>query len=379
MPSGSLIENAPAVEHCLAVGLLAFAVSGCGDDGGPKAPKGVKQSVFERQLKDAQRVSAGDFAPAGEKTLQQLAATAKGGPQAGLATSVFVPGENRLAFGVLDAKRRFVYGKTAVYAGRSPSSRAQGPYAAPADSLVTDGRYRSRQAATEDGPLAAIYAAKVPFKRPGRYAVLVLTKTASGLLGATTNITVRRDTPIPAVGERPPPVSTDTIAGDEKVVDTRVPPAPELHTTNLKDVLGKRPTALLIATPQLCQSRVCGPVVDIELQLKQKYGNRTAFIHQEVYVDNKLEAVSHPVFARVFDRLSAKAEAAGQDGRLLDLVAPRDRFGAKESSRRRRRTVSLAAPTDRAGAERPGDPFAPGAVTRAGPVLATASGKSRSE
>jgi len=87
--SGSLIENAPAVEHCLAVGLLAFAVSGCGDDGGPKAPKGVKQSVFERQLKDAQRVSAGDFAPAGEKTLQQLAATAKGGPQAGLATSVF--------------------------------------------------------------------------------------------------------------------------------------------------------------------------------------------------------------------------------------------------------------------------------------------------
>ena len=213
MPSGSLIENAPAVEHCLAVGLLAFAVSGCGDDGGPKAPKGVKQSVFERQLKDAQRVSAGDFAPAGEKTLQHLAATAKGGPQAGLATSVFVPGENRLAFGVLDAKRRFVYGKTAVYAGRSPSSRAQGPYAAPADSLVTDGRYRSRQAATEDGPLAAIYAAKVPFKRPGRYAVLVLTKTASGLLGATTNITVRRDTPIPAVGERPPPVSTDTIAG----------------------------------------------------------------------------------------------------------------------------------------------------------------------
>lgn len=126
--------------------------------------------------------------------------------------------------------------------------------------------------------------------------MLVLTKTASGLLGATTNITVRRDTPIPAVGERPPPVSTHTIAGagDEKVVDTRVPPAPELHTTNLKDVLGKRPTALIIATPQLCQSRVCGPVVDIELQLKQKYGNRTAFIHQEVYVDNKLDKGLRP-------------------------------------------------------------------------------------
>ena len=44
--------------------------------------------------------------------------------------------------------------------------------------------------------------------------------------------------------------------------------------------------ALLFATPQLCQSRVCGPVVDEALQLKDRYGDRVAFIHQEVYVDN---------------------------------------------------------------------------------------------
>lgn len=72
-------------------------------------------------------------------------------------------------------------------------------------------------------------------------------------------------------------------------MDTRVPPAPELHTTNFKDVLGKQPVALLFATPQLCQSRVCGPVVDIELQMNAKYGDRMAFIHQEVYVDNQVD------------------------------------------------------------------------------------------
>ena len=44
--------------------------------------------------------------------------------------------------------------------------------------------------------------------------------------------------------------------------------------------------ALLFATPQLCQSRVCGPVVDIALQTAAKYGDRVEFIHQEVYVDN---------------------------------------------------------------------------------------------
>jgi hypothetical protein len=47
--------------------------------------------------------------------------------------------------------------------------------------------------------------------------------------------------------------------------------------------------ALLFATPQLCQSRVCGPVTDIALQMQAKYGDEMEFIHQEVYVDNDPE------------------------------------------------------------------------------------------
>ncbi len=280
----------------LALALVAAAVAGCGDEGGQKTPEGVEQRAFERRLDDARQPRGTDFPAVGGKTLPQLAAMTQAGPQVGLATSVFVPGENRLAFGVLDERRRFLYGKTAVYVARSRKSAAQGPYAAPADSLVTEARFRSRQAATEEGPLAAIYAADVPLERPGHYAVLVVTKAAGRLLGAITEITVRRDTPIPAPGERLPRVSTDTIAsaGSVEAVDTRLPPAPELHRTNLRDVLGKRPTALLIATPQLCQSRVCGPVVDIALQLRQKYGDRMEFIHQEVYVDNELEKGLRP-------------------------------------------------------------------------------------
>ena len=45
--------------------------------------------------------------------------------------------------------------------------------------------------------------------------------------------------------------------------------------------------ALQFATPQLCLSRVCGPVTDIATELQQRYGGRIAFIHQEVYVDNQ--------------------------------------------------------------------------------------------
>ena len=59
-----------------------------------------------------------------------------------------------------------------------------------------------------------------------------------------------------------------------------------MHDVDFYDVVGKKPVALLFATPQLCQSRVCGPVTDIELQMKSKYGDKMDFIHQEVYVDN---------------------------------------------------------------------------------------------
>ena len=60
-----------------------------------------------------------------------------------------------------------------------------------------------------------------------------------------------------------------------------------MAAVSLNQVLGKRPVALLFSTPQLCVSRVCGPVTDIAVQLQHRFGNKVAFIHQEVYVDNQ--------------------------------------------------------------------------------------------
>ena len=42
----------------------------------------------------------------------------------------------------------------------------------------------------------------------------------------------------------------------------------------------------MFATPQFCQSRVCGPVVDVAEQAKHEYGDKAAFIHMEIYNDN---------------------------------------------------------------------------------------------
>jgi hypothetical protein len=62
-----------------------------------------------------------------------------------------------------------------------------------------------------------------------------------------------------------------------------------MHGVSFADALGERPVALLFSTPQLCQSRTCGPVTDIALQLKERYGDEVEFIHEEVYVDNDVE------------------------------------------------------------------------------------------
>jgi hypothetical protein len=60
-----------------------------------------------------------------------------------------------------------------------------------------------------------------------------------------------------------------------------------MHAVSFRDVLGKRPIALLFSTPQLCMSRVCGPVTDIAAQLEHQFAGKVTFIHEEVYTANQ--------------------------------------------------------------------------------------------
>jgi hypothetical protein len=287
----------------LLVGALV-AVAGCGGDSGGSSKDPVEQVSSEGGLRDrvrsARAVSAADFPSAEGKTLQQVAEEVKGGGkvEAGLASSVFTVGESRFAFGVIDKQGQFVYGPTAVYVAPDPGKPAQGPFPAPADVLITEGRYRSRQAAEETDPFAAVYQAQVKFDKKGPWAVLVVTKSGNSWVAAPSqvNVTPKKADTIPGVGESPPKVATDTLAsvkGDEKLLDTRVPPS-DMHKDSFDQVLGKKPVALLFSTPQLCQSRVCGPVTDVAMQLEAKYRDKIEFIHQEVYAKNDPNAGLRP-------------------------------------------------------------------------------------
>jgi hypothetical protein len=279
---------------------LSLAVAACGQSKKPETPSDAVQNVpsengVRDNVKKASNPTPAEFPAADGATLQELASKMAAGPELALASSVFTsPGDSRMAFGMINTDGTPVYGPTAVYVAPTPDAKAEGPFIAPADVLLTDKRYRSKQAATTADPFVAVYGADIKFPKKGKYAVLATTRKPDGsLTGATGQIDVSSVAadPIPGVGDKAPKVHTDTVEsakGDLSKIDTRVPPS-DMHAVDFADVVGKKPVALLFSTPQLCQSRVCGPVTDMELQMKSKYGDKMEFIHQEVYVDNNIQ------------------------------------------------------------------------------------------
>jgi hypothetical protein len=293
--------------------LVVLALTGCGSSArhssspaaapaaGPAAASTAQPAPAlapaVSELPAAEHPSSRLFPPSRGRTLQQLAAIARSSVQLGPATGVFTPGRGRFAFALNASSGAFVYAPTALYIARRPGSPAQGPFLAPADPMTVAPQYRSRQ---NQGPgrIQAIYEAQLPLPPAGSYAVLALTRTARGWIGAAGEIAVAVSSPIPDVGRRPPAIDTDTPAsthGNVALLTTRIPPD-DMHAVSFKDALGKRPVALLFSTPQLCTSRVCGPVTDIVAELEHQFGHRIAFIHEEVYADNQPTKGFRPQF-----------------------------------------------------------------------------------
>jgi hypothetical protein len=139
------------------------------------------------------------------------------------------------------------------------------------------------------------------------------------------------------VGSTPPRIHTPTKAsagGDIASIDTRLPPD-SMHDVDFAGALGKKPVVLLFATPQLCQSRVCGPVVDLAEQEKAKGENGDVdFIHMEVFNDNRIDKGIRPQMAAfhllsepwlfTFNRsgkVAARIEGAFSERELADAIA----------------------------------------------------------
>jgi hypothetical protein len=294
-----------------AFAVLALALAACGSSspGGSSAATGGARSTASGpagatagssssaasggqpaldELGPAQRPGPSEFPATDGRSLEQLAQLSRSTLQLGAATGSFTPGTRRYAFALYTPSGRIVYAPTAVYIASNPKAPAIGPVLAPADLMTVARQFRSEQNSGPGG-IEAIYHAELHLPAARTYALLVLTRTPSGLDGATGEVAVAASSPIPNVGQRAPDIATDTLAtvhGDVKLLTTRLPPE-QMASVSLNQVLGKRPVALLFSTPQLCTSRVCGPVTDIAVELQHEFSGRIAFIHEEVYVDNQ--------------------------------------------------------------------------------------------
>jgi hypothetical protein len=272
----------------LPLSLLAVAVllSACGsgstDDGGA-APAPPQPPA----------AASADFPSTTGKTLNQLIAKLPHG--AILNVSSFKgqrPGRNRLGFAIVDrANKQIDVSAVAVYTAKPDGSQLRGPFAARKESLEVDTRYRSAQTKSDLASGDTFYVADAVYGSSGPHVAVGLVRLDGRLVVAEPvgAIPVGEKNGPPNVGDPAIKVHTETAAdvgGDLSKLSTRVPPPRDMLDTDFADVLGKKPVVLLFATPALCASRTCGPVVDIAEQVRAQNGKGVTFIQQEIYQDN---------------------------------------------------------------------------------------------
>ena len=309
---------------------------GCGgsknDDSPPPQPEPTGQPA--------------DFPAANGKSFDDLASMAEGkGPVLAPSVSLLHKGKNRFGFALFDTAHKQITGvEVALYTARNDGSGVRGPYVARSESLAVRPQFQSQTTASDPDAAKSVYVADVPFKRNGKQAVIAIAKLDGRLL-----VTNGYGVDVTRSGSGPPAVATCPIArsavdvhtqtltdvgGDGEQLDTRRPVAKDLLQEDLADALGKRPVVITFATPLLCQSRVCGPVVDIVEQVKANAPKSVAFIHQEIYANNKVNDGVRPQVTHwrlrsepwtfVIDRkgrISTRFEGAFSAGELQRAVA----------------------------------------------------------
>jgi hypothetical protein len=269
----------------LAVAFLLVAVlGGCGSSSSDttSSQSGTPSSTTAKpeQFPAAKGLSLDDLR-------QRYPSVAQLAPGAG----VLSKGPTRMPFLVLDKNGKPVLGASvALYTLHPDGTGLRGPYPATSRTFGLSPAFVSQTAQSDLEATKGFYTADPVLRstKPANMVALVrldgrLVSTSPAPLGAKF-----RTTPV-QVGQQAPRVHTQTltdVGGNAKAIDTRVPAATDMLKDDLYDVLGKKPVVLIFATPQLCQSRVCGPVVDVAEQVKSETKADVAFIHNEVYVDN---------------------------------------------------------------------------------------------
>ena len=272
----------------IVAGALSFGAIGlvaCGGSGDPNDPAPP---------------SVSDFPTPDGRTLDELIASTEPTDEIVVAPAgqVVNKGTSRFPFGVFtDAREPIDDAQVALYAAPAKDGAttgpAVGPFPAQARSLGTKPAFSSETTAQDEQAPKTFYSADLDLNHKGEWQLVAMFRDDSGELRSTRvpSLVANRFEEVPKAGDEAITVSTptaDDVGGNLAEIDTRTPPS-TMHEENFADVVGKKPAVLLFATPALCQSRVCGPVVDIAEQVKEQTDADVAFIHMEIFEDNQFD------------------------------------------------------------------------------------------
>jgi hypothetical protein len=139
----------------------------------------------------------------------------------------------------------------------------------------------------------SFYVANTPFDAAGAWGVELAVTPQGGASPVSVQVPfdVLSESKSPALGSVPPASQNDTAATNpnSESLCSRDPVCP-LHDKVIADVLGKgRPLVVQFSTPAFCESRFCGPVLEVLLTQMPDYQDKVDFIHIEVWQDFQLK------------------------------------------------------------------------------------------
>ncbi|MBA2505203.1 MAG: hypothetical protein H0V29_04570 [Thermoleophilaceae bacterium] len=278
------------------LGVAALALGGCGDEAKDRGDSAAEAPPVAR---------AADFPKADGRTLGELKKSLGAGPVLGPASTQLQAGEERFGFALFDRSRKQITeAQTALYAapirGQTASSGVVGPFPAKYESLEVKPQFQSQTVKSDPDAAAGVYVSDLKLPKGGNWALMAVARLDERLVASDPIAIESGDFDAPKVGEKAIEISTPTrasVGGDIASIDTREPPS-TMHEVDFKDVLGKKPVVLTFATAALCQSRVCGPVIDVTEEVKSKHQKDVEFVHMEIYQDNELDKGFRPQFAK---------------------------------------------------------------------------------
>lgn len=224
----------------------------------------------------------------------------------------------RLAFAVLNDKQRPLKGVSEVEVAFSAAAKPE---------------YTKRIKATlhsegiEDRPF---FAANPDFDQAGPWTFRVYVDGSHA--DAAFEVADPKKVAVPVPGAAMIATPTPTAADPRGVEPfcTRDPVCP-FHEISLDAALAeKRPLVALFATPALCQSATCGPVLDILMAEAPTFADRVRFLHVEIFSDSTGKVLAPAVKAYHLEN-EPFLFLAGADGKVRDrLDGPFDRSDARD-------------------------------------------------